>query len=228
MNFNTIAFWVILLIWVALLFVTVYKESPKEKEGIKVQDITFHAIMIALIAVMGFVPQAGYISFVPGVSFSLVHLPVLIGSYKKGWKGGLLYGIAFGVTSWIQALMSSTGFNALFIVPWVSVLPRAIFGFLAGLVFDLLRKNSKLYKNVFVIAGLSFLLTITHTLLVFGDLFIFYTNTMVAYFTSSDPVAEGVTYTFAIVIALGMLGEATLAAIINPLVSKALAKVGRN
>ncbi len=229
MNFITIAFWAMLLIWIALLLISLHKETPKNQEkGIKVQDITFHALIVALIVVMGFVPQAGYISFIPGISFSLVHLPVLIGSYKKGWKGGLLYGVAFGFTSWIQAMMTPTGFNGLFVVPWVSILPRAIFGFLAGLVFDLLRKNSKLYRNVFAIAGFSFLLTIAHTLLVFGDLFIFYTDTMVSYFTSTEPVAEGVTYTFVIVIAFGMLGEALLASIINPLVSKALAKVGRN
>ncbi len=227
MNFNTIAFWVILLIWVALLLLSLHKESVSNKEGVKVQDITFHALIIALIAVMGFVPEAGYISFVPGISFSLVHLPVLIGSYRKGWKGGLIYGIAFGITSWIQAMMNPVGFNALFVVPWVSVLSRAIFGFLAGLVFDLLRKNSKMYKNVFVIAGFSFVLTILHTVLVFADLFTFYPETMIAYFTSSSPAAEGVAFTFVAIIALGMLGEATLAAIINPLISKAMAKIGR-
>ena len=227
MNFNTIAFWVILLIWVALLLLSLHKESVSNKEGVKVQDITFHALIIALIAVMGFVPEAGYISFVPGISFSLVHLPVLIGSYRKGWKGGLIYGIAFGITSWIQAMMNPVGFNALFVVPWVSVLSRAIFGFLAGLVFDLLRKNSKMYKNVFVIAGFSFVLTILHTVLVFADLFTFYPETMIAYFTSSSPAAEGVAFTFVAIIALGMLGEATLAAIVNPLISKAMAKIGR-
>lgn len=227
MNFNTIVFWVILLIWVALLLLSLHKESVSNKEGVKVQDITFHALIIALIAVMGFVPEAGYISFVPGISFSLVHLPVLIGSYRKGWKGGLIYGIAFGITSWIQAMMNPVGFNALFVVPWVSVLSRAIFGFLAGLVFDLLRKNSKMYKNVFVIAGFSFVLTILHTVLVFADLFTFYPETMIAYFTSSSPAAEGVAFTFVAIIALGMLGEATLAAIINPLISKAMAKIGR-
>lgn len=227
MNFNTIAFWVILIIWIALLLLSLHKEGPKEKEGIKVQDITFHALIIALIVVMGFVPEAGYISFVPGISFSLVHLPVLIGAYRKGWKGGLIYGMAFGITSWIQAMMNPVGFNALFIVPWVSVLSRAIFGFLAGLVFDLLRKNPKLYTNVFVIAGFSFLCTIMHTVLVFADLFVFYPETMVGYFTSTSPAAEGLAFTFVAIIALGMLGEATLAAIINPLVSKALAKIGR-
>lgn len=226
MNYIMICFWIILLIWVGLLMLTLHKEAPKGE--VKVKDITFHALIVALIAVMGFVPQAGYIQILPGISFSLIQLPVLIGAYKKGWKGGLIYGLAFGLTSWAQAAMSGTGFNALFIVPWVSVLPRAIFGVFAGFVFDLLRKTPKLYKNPFVVGGFSFGLTIIHTVLVFASLFIFYTDTTVGLFASSSPVAEGVTYTFAMVIAFGMLGEATLGAILVPAVSKAISKARRN
>ena len=226
MNYEMICFWAFLIVWLVILLITYHKMTPKG--DLKANDITFHALIIGLIVVMGFVPEAGYLSIFPGISFSLIHLPVLIGAYKKGWKGGLLYGIAFGFTSWIQALMSGTGFNAFFIYPWVSILPRAIFGIFSGFVFDLLRKNPKLYKNVFVIGGFSFLLTITHTVLVFADLFIFFTDTMMGLFISNEPAAEGVAFTFVGVIALGMLGEAILASILTPAVSKALAKVQRS
>ena len=113
-------------------------------------------------------------------------------------------------------------------MPWVSIPPRLLFGFFAGLVFDLLRKNSKLYMNLFAVGGFSFVFTIMHTVLVFADLFIFYPDTMKGLFLSSSPVAEGVTYTFTMVIAFGMLGEAILASILTPLVSKALSKVRRS
>ena len=125
-------------------------------------------------------------------------------------------------------MMSGVGFNALFAMPWVSIPPRLLFGFFAGLVFDLLRKNSKLYMNLFAVGGFSFVFTIMHTVLVFADLFIFYPDTMKGLFLSSSPVAEGVTYTFTMVIAFGMLGEAILASILTPLVSKALSKVRRS
>lgn len=226
MNYLTISFWILTIIWIALSLISLHKMSPKG--NIKARDITFHALIIALIVVMGFVPEAGYISFVPGISFSLIHLPVLLGAYHKGWKGGIIYGIAFGVTSWIQGMMSGVGFNALFAMPWVSIPPRLLFGFFAGLVFDLLRKNSKLYMNLFAVGGFSFVFTIMHTVLVFADLFIFYPDTMKGLFLSSSPVAEGVTYTFTMVIAFGMLGEAILASILTPLVSKALSKVRRS
>ena len=129
MNYLTISFWILTIIWIALLLISLHKMSPKG--NIKARDITFHALIIALIVVMGFVPEAGYISFVPGISFSLIHLPVLLGAYHKGWKGGIIYGIAFGVTSWIQGMMSGVGFNALFAMPWVSIPPRLLFGFFA-------------------------------------------------------------------------------------------------
>ena len=82
MNYLTISFWILTIIWIALLLISLHKMSPKGK--IKARDITFHALIIALIVVMGFVPEAGYISFVPGISFSLIHLPVLLGAYHKG------------------------------------------------------------------------------------------------------------------------------------------------
>ena len=220
-----ICFWLLLVSWAILLFLELRKETPKGEH--RVQDITFHALILALIVVMGFVPQAGYLSLVPGISFSLIHLPVLIGAYRKGWKGGLLYGLAFGVTSWIQAISSGTGLNAFFAYPWISVLPRGIFGFLAGLVFDLLRKNSKLYANPFVVAGFSFALTVTHTVLVFAALFLCCRDTMVSFFTSPHAVVEGASYTFLAVIALGALGEAILGAILTPAIGKALAKASK-
>lgn len=223
MSYGMILFWALIIIYLAILLVTYNKMAAKEE--IKASDITFHALIVALICVMGFVPEAGYISLIPGISFSLIHLPLLIGAYQKGWKGGIIYGLAFGITSWIQAMQSGTGLNAFFAYPWISILPRLIFGFFAGLVFDLLCKNPKLYRNVFVIGGFSFLLTITHTVLVFADLFIFFNETMVAYFTSTEPAVEGLTFTFVAIIALGMLGEAVLGMILTPIVSKALMKV---
>ena len=59
MNYLTISFWILTIIWIALLLISLHKMSPKG--NIKARDITFHALIIALIVVMGFVPEAGYI-----------------------------------------------------------------------------------------------------------------------------------------------------------------------
>jgi uncharacterized membrane protein len=222
MNFQIPVFWVLFILWL-LFFLASYKKNYPT--SLKAKDIATDAFFIAIIAVMGFIPQVGYISVTPWLSLTLCHLPVLIGAYLFGWKKGTLYGLAFGITSWIEALLTGTGFNALFIVPWVSVLPRVVFGFLSGLTFQLLKKTPKIDGNGVAVGVISALLTCLHTVLVFLDLYAFYPSLIGSYFASSNPVAEGVALTFLGLIGLGMVGEASLAAISVPLVGKAVRKI---
>src|SRR5574344_1727157 len=106
MNYDTLIFWILLLLW-GVFALAFYKRSSPSK--IKTHDITLDAMFIGIIILMGAVPQLGYIQILPWLSLTLLHLPVLIGAYLFGWKRGLLYGTAFGVTSWIVALTRSTG-----------------------------------------------------------------------------------------------------------------------
>ena len=69
---------------------------------ITTKDIAVDAIFIAIIAAMTFVPYVGMITL-PFISFTLLHLPVLLGAYLFGWRKGLLFGIAMGVCSLIKA-----------------------------------------------------------------------------------------------------------------------------
>ncbi|MCH3908876.1 MAG: ECF transporter S component [Bacilli bacterium] len=222
MSTQTIVFWILLVLWV-LSFLYGYKKSFPS--SIKTKDIAVNAIFFAIILVMGFVPQVGYITIIPGLSLTLLHIPVLIGSYLYGWKKGALLGLLFGVTSWIEALLNPTGFNAFFIYPWVSILPRVLFGILSGLFFQLLRKTPKIYANGLAVGGISFLLTCLHTVLVFLDLFVFYPSELSALFIGGSSLVNGVTFTFLAVIALGMLGEATLSALVVPSVGRGLQRL---
>ena len=188
---------------------------------ITVKDIAIDAIFVAIIATMIFVPYVGMITL-PFISFTLLHLPVLLGAYLFGWRKGLLFGIAMGVCSLIKATTMPAGtFDALFIWPWISVLPRALFGFLSGLFFDLLHKNSKLYGNPLIVGLLSFAFTVMHTVFVFGSLFIFFPTETIGLLKTESPFVGGVTVFVAIIILCGMLGEAILAGIITPVVGKA-------
>lgn len=188
---------------------------------ITVKDITVDAIFIAIIAIMTFVPYVGMITL-PFVSFTLLHLPVILGAYLFGWRKGLLFGTAMGVCSMLKALTTPglSAFDLLFIWPWISVLPRAIFGFLSGLFFDMLHKNSKLYGNPLIVGLLSFAFTVMHTVFVFGSLFIFFPNETYGLLSTESPFAGGITVFVAIIILFGMLGEATLAGIVTPALGK--------
>lgn len=226
MNGNAVAFWLFFaFIFLGYLFY-LRRISPDEK-GYSVSQMSEDAVVIAIIVTMGFIPQFGYISVVPGISLTLMHLPVLLGAYRGGAKRGLLYGLAFGITSCLQAIQNNVGLNAFFIYPWVSILPRAIFGFLAGLSFSFLKKGNKLSHDGLLIASIAFLLTLLHTGLVFGDLFIFYSDEMIAFFSSNSAIGNGIVVGVTLILALGCLGEAVLGAIFTPIVGKTLAKVTR-
>ncbi len=226
MSFDGLAFWLFFAFSFISYMVYLHKVSPEEN-GYSVSMMSEDAVIIAIIIVMGFVPQFGYITVVPGISLTLMHLPVLLGAYRGGWKRGTLYGFAFGVTSCLQAIQNNAGLNAFFIYPWVSVLPRVLFGFFAGLSFLFLKKGNKLSHDGLPLAAISFALTLLHTGLVFADLFLFYPNEMIAFFSNSSVIGSGIVLGVTLILVLGCLGEATLAAIFTPIVGKTLDKITR-
>ena len=141
--------------------------------------IAFDAMFLALFVVFSYIPYIGYINIGP-IAFTTMHILVLIGALLFGkWKGAL-FGLFMGVLSLLVSLQYPGTINYLFLNPFVSVLPRVIFGFVSGLIFDILRKKSTFAGFLTVSAPLCGILTIFHTaitllcLYVFGYLDIFY------------------------------------------------------
>lgn len=211
-----------------LLFVFVYKsEFPKKKQeesdpSNRIASVAVDAVFIAILLAMTFVPSMGFIAVTPFLSLTLMHLPVLLGAALFGWKKGMLYGFIFGLASYINALTASAGFNGLFAFPWVAIPPRMIFGLVSGILFSLLGKLNKKGTKAIYLSLVCFLMTILHTILVFADLFIFHGETVSSLLFSSQAIAAS--FTFAGIIGLGMLGEATLAAVVIPPLVAAVSK----
>ena len=140
-----------------------------------VKAIARNAIIIAIIAIMSFVPYVGYIGIPSiGVSITTIHLAVLLFAWFFGWKEGLVSGLAFGVFSMVRAIaMPNAPVDVYFVNPVVSIFPRMIFGFIAGLLFDLVRlvKKPKI-RFVFdvLICGL---MSLFHSILTLTMLYIF-------------------------------------------------------
>jgi len=218
MNYQTVVTWICLILFLLALL---YESKKENQTTYAARQLAYDAAFLAIILIMGFIPQMGYIAVLPGLSLTLMHLPVLLGASLFGWKRGLLYGLFFGFTSWMQALSSPIGFNAFFVVPWVAVLPRAIFGFLSGLFFQLIKKNPRMIRNVLVVGSVSFALTIIHTLLVFASLFAFYFDAILPFFQSQEIMSSVLSLTFGGIIAVGALGEGVIAGILIPLLNKA-------
>lgn len=204
-----------------LVLLLVFRAEPRYKKGASSHQVAIDSFFLAIIFVMGLVPQFGYITIVPGFSLTLLHIPVLLGAYLFGPKKGLLYGLFFGFTSLLAALLQPVGFNAFFVYPWVSIIPRFLFGFLAGSLFYLMRKNTKIYRNGLIVGGASFLLTCLHSTLVFLDLYVFFPAETKAFLLASGSFGASLSGLVIGFVALGMLGEAVLAAILVPAVGKA-------
>ena len=143
----------------------------------KIKSMTIDAMFLAVLALMTFIPQIGFISLGGVISFTLLHIVVLIGAGLGGTKKGLIYGIMFGCLSLIKAATSGTGvFDPYFINPLVSILPRAIFGLVAGLLFDLVNRLNLKSLKVSGTIIISFVTTMLHSVMVLGMLGLFNSN----------------------------------------------------
>lgn len=128
-----------------------------------IRQMTLDALFIAIIGLMVVFPQVGMITIGPFASLTLIPIPVLIGARLLNWQRGLVYGLAFGIGSWILALTRAvTPTDILFQNPLTSILPRAIFGLVAGLAYALLKTIKKPSIRMALEPFFAFVLTFFH------------------------------------------------------------------
>ena len=214
---------VIAVVFTALILNSMH--GKKKPVGETIRDMVVNAMFIAIVLIMTFVPNVGYITITPLISFTLIHLPVLLAASLFGWKKGLFMGFVFGCSSYVQALTGGVaGLNLLFAHPWTAIPPRALFGLIAGIAFSLIRKLHKGGLKGLYLGLAAALLTVVHTVLVFGDLLVFFPAEVGGLLASTSPIAEGTKLTFLLVIAIGMSGEAALSAVLIPPLTLAVSK----
>ena len=139
----------------------------------RIRMMAYDAIFIALIILFTFVPYLGYYTIAGFISFQSIHIIVLIGAALFGYKRGGIYGFVMGLCSLLKAISYPGTADYFFINPFVSVLPRFLFGLLAGLSFDLLKKYVSQKTFNIAIAPLSGVLTFLHTLITMLCLYLF-------------------------------------------------------
>ena len=109
-------------------------------------------VKVALLMGIMFFLQISRIGYLPvGPIFATtMHIPVLLGACLYGPGVGAFLGLCFGMTSWIQALQGASGaMSFIFMNPGISVLPRVIFGAVAGFSAVALRKTDGRVKRIF-------------------------------------------------------------------------------
>lgn len=96
--------------------------------------------MLGAVSIMLGISNLGII-FIPPMSITIMHIPVLIGAIAEGPMVGLLTGLIFGLFSQWRAFTGADPTAPLFMDPLVSVLPRLLIGLAAWAVARLIRKR---------------------------------------------------------------------------------------
>ena len=140
----------------------------------KLRDFVLLALFVGLIVLLGFTP----LGLIPlgFINVTILCVPVIVGALYMGWKNGLLLGLAFGLTSFISALMKpSTLVSTLMgaspvLVALMSILPRLLVPMVAYGVYTCLRsKRENLAVGVAAVCG-----SLTNTIFYLGLMLLFY------------------------------------------------------
>jgi uncharacterized membrane protein len=183
-----------------------------------IRVLTVNAMFIALIATLGL--AFGFVPLFFGLfSITILHIPVLVGAALLNVKSATIFGLTFGVISWIVSLTSPLVGPAdlIFNNPLISIFPRILFGLSAGMLF-LFVKNLK-GSLVYVSYGfLALIATLLHTIFVLIMIWIFESANLIASFNN---LAQFIWF---VISANGMI-EAGVAAVLVPLLVVALKQV---
>jgi uncharacterized membrane protein len=175
------------------------------------------ALLVAVVLVMAYTPL-GYLRTL-GLEISFLMIPVTIGAIVLGPVEGAILGLVFGLTSFATCFGSSPFGAALLAVNPVftfitCVVARVLAGYLAGIVFKVVKKLKYSYE-IACLAG-----PLLNTLFFMGCLVLFFYNTE---FIQNIAVTLGTTNPFAFVIAfVGLQGlvEAVACFVIAAIISK--------
>jgi uncharacterized membrane protein len=140
------------------------------------------AMMIAIILIMANTPL-GYIR-TPGLSLTLLTVPVSVGAVILGPLGGALCGLTFGISSFVNGMSSSILFQ---INPFgyfiTTVVTRVLVGLCTGLIFRALHKRKSTNRVSYYVTCLSCPLLNT----------LFFMTSLVLFFYGSDYIQNFVT-----------------------------------
>jgi uncharacterized membrane protein len=204
--------------------------STSNTKRINVKKLVETAVLIAIVLVMGNT-ILGTIQ-TPLLSVSLVTIPVAVAAIVVGPIGGLCCGMAFGINSFIRAVMGLGGMTTvLFGINPVgmfvtAVIMRCLVGYLVGIIFRALKEKAHLSKISYYIGALC--APLLNTLLFMTSLCLFFYNTD---YIQEIANGKGATNPILFVIILvGIQGviEAITGTIIGGSVALVLDKISKN
>ena len=148
---------------------------------IQTRTIVLYGLFIAVIFLLGLTPL-GYINL-PIAAITTVHIPVIVGGYVLGKKGGAVLGFFFGLTSLIRCfttpdataaviLGTGTGFGAynLLLILAVIFLPRILTGLFSSALYELIGGTGK--RQIAAMGVSAFVGSMTNTVFYLGGLYL--------------------------------------------------------
>lgn len=186
--------------------------------------ISILALFCAIIIIQNFVPLFGYIPVGP-LDLTTIHITVIVAALVLGPRDGTIVGTVWGLITFVRAFVAPTSPLAplVFTNPVISILPRALIGLFAGLIFNWLR-TGRLPKPVSMLIA-SLVGALTNTLLVLGLIYLFYRTPQVA--AAYQTNISGLMKVLLVVVATNGIPEAILAGIVGPLISLPLQRFRR-
>lgn len=193
------------------------------------------AAVVAIILLMSFTP-IGYLK-VGVFDITLLSVPVAVGAMVLGVKGGLVCGLAWGLTSFYRGITTGGVMFAINPVGNIvtAIVTRMLVGVLVGLIFQILHDKKATKKVSFVIAGL--MCPVLNTILFMSSFVFFFYNTEIIQGQIQTLVEKGhqINNVFGyIVAAVGIqavveavvccLGASAIAAACYPMLTKAIRK----
>lgn len=209
-----------------------YTEDKKMKNT-ALSEYVKTALLTAIIFLLTFVPNIGYIPINPVINVTIIHVPVIIGSIVLGSRKGAFLGFAFGLSSFIKNTFFSTSamsfvFNPLFHISTgyylgalyalvICFVPRILVGVVPYCVYGALKKKIT-EVGALLTAGVAG--SMTNTILVMGLIGILFKNEYTQML--GEKAANGVFAFIGATILTNGIAEAVVAAILSATVAKAL------
>ncbi|MCT3358272.1 ECF transporter S component [Latilactobacillus curvatus] len=187
--------------------------------------ISIMAILTAFLIIQSFIPMVGYINIIPGLpAVTTIHLTVIIGAVILGTRQGAILGLIWGLISLFRAYTSPGDPLSLLIFqnPIIAILPRLMAGMIAGFTFQHLYQTKIRKTGAMALAGIFGALI--NTILVIGLTRVLYGHQAAGMYHTD--------LTHLIIVMLGVVAlnavmEATLAAVVTPLVATPLMRFKR-
>lgn len=194
------------------------------------------ALFMAIVIIMAFVPNLGYINLVL-IKATLIHVPVIVGSIVLGPQMGAVLGFTFGLTSLINNSINPSVLSFAF-SPFYSLgdiggnffsiiicfVPRILVGVVPYYVYKGLMALLKKFKakQMVALSVACALGAFTNTILVMNMIYIFFKDE----FAAAKSIAVEVVYdTILGIIAANGIPEAIVAVIIGTMIALVLLKL---